>query len=463
MLKSRRPARPEDVAREATAVGPPEPGADGAHVLSELERLLRKPGCPACHYVEEIERSFFSWLQIESFSVAEVQARLRASVGMCPVHSRRLVEEIGEGHVMTIVVREALAGARQRAREELEPGSCPACDAIAFGAQRARQMVLGGLSDPARAREYSDHPGICLAHFLDAAPQLERSTLEPMARRLLRSLADTDDGAVVALLGGTDPDAARRARWRECLPEPSTDRSTVAGLVRRIEIEACPVCLSTGLGDRDYVAWHAERVAQGDRSLRNDPGELCSAHLHDLALADRALAAPAIEHKRVTTIGKLERLLRRLADMPEPSRRGRRTTDEELDTARHEIATRPYCPACNARGAIEQSQLALVGAALALPTVRECYERSHGLCLRHAVQIFDVQAARLARRHVDARLGALAWEVGETARKYAWAYRHESSGHEQHAWLRALAQIDGRVFEGGAAPAGIPRSPAEPG
>ena len=46
------------------------------------------------------------------------------------------------------------------------------------------------------------------------------------------------------------------------------------------------------------------------------------------------------------------------------------------------------------------------------------------------------------------------WEVEETARKYAWAYRHETSGPERDAWLRAMAQIDGRVFEGGPAPNG---------
>jgi hypothetical protein len=56
------------------------------------------------------------------------------------------------------------------------------------------------------------------------------------------------------------------------------------------------------------------------------------------------------------------------------------------------------------------------------------------------------------RNHTDARLALLAWEVQETARKYAWAYRHEPTGPERHGWLRGLIQIDGRVFEGGPAP-----------
>ena len=106
------------------------------------------------------------------------------------------------------------------------------------------------------------------------------------------------------------------------------------------------------------------------------------------------------------------------------------------------------------REGIERSQLELIGSALALATVRERYQCGHGLCARHAMQVPDGQA-RLARRCVDGRLGVLAWEVGETARKYAWAFRHEPKGHEQQAWL-ALAQIDGSVFAGGPAPVGGP-------
>ena len=33
----------------------------------------------------------------------------------------------------------------------------------------------------------------------------------------------------------------------------------------------------------------------------------------------------------------------------------------------------------------------------------------------------------MAHRHADARVSVLSWEVEETARKYAWACRHEPS------------------------------------
>lgn len=437
-------------------------GAARPRVVSELERLLRTPGCPACAYVDEAERSFFSWLQIESHTVAEVQARLRASMGMCPVHSRRLVEDVGRGHMMTILMREALAGARRRLRDEGEVGPCPACEAVALGAQRARQMVLDGLNDPAQARLYNEHGGICLVHFLDAAPSLERSAIKPLAERLVRSLAETDGAELVALLGGADHDAPRRAHWRGRLGEPPGAGSTLEQICARFGIEACPVCLSTGLAERGYVRWYLEHAAQEDPSLRNDPGELCAAHLHDVALADAALAAHAVERKRAARMGRLTQLLARLGEIPEPARRGRGAADGELDAARQELVTPPYCPACNARDGIERSQLDLVTAAMALPSARERYEHGHGLCVHHSIQVPDGQGARLARRYVDARLGILAWEVAETARKYGWAYRHERSDHERSAWSRALAQIDGRVFEGGPAPADVPATESEP-
>ena len=463
-LKSRRRADAGTPRGESDASLPAAQGGAAPRVVSELERLLRTPGCPACGYVDEAERSFFSWLQIESHTVAEVQARLRASMGMCPVHSRRLVEGVGGGHMMTILLREALAGARRRLRDEGEPGPCPACEAVAFGAQRARQMVLDGLNNPAQARLYFEHGGICLPHFLDAVPSIERSAIKPLAERLLRTLADIDaeDSGLVALLGGADHDAPRRAHWRERLGEPPRTGSALEQICARFGIEACPVCLSTGLAERGYVRWYLEHAAQNDPSLRNDPGELCAAHLHDVALADAALAAQAVEHKRAARMARLTRLLARLGEIPEPARRGRGAADGELDAARQELLTAPYCPACNARDGIERSQLDLVVAAVALSSARERYERGHGLCVHHSMQVPDGQAARLARRHVDARLGILAWEVGETARKYAWAYRHERGDHEQSAWLRSLAQIDGRVFEGGPAPAEVAATEAEP-
>lgn len=430
-------------------------------MVSELERLLREPGCPACRYVSETERTFFSWFQIESFSSPAVQAQLRAGLGMCPAHSRRLVEELGEGHIMTTVAREALSGALQLIGAQTQAGACPACEVVANGSRRACQLVLDGLLDPALTRLYSQHGGMCLAHVLESLPFAGPSDARMLAGRLLERLYEELGPALLEVLAGLDDDAPRRALWRERLPELPQRGSTVDRLRGVIQIDACPVCLSTGVAERDYFDWFLSRSAAHDQSLRSDPGEFCRDHLHDVAAVDSASAASAaIDHKRATRIAHLERFLARLSQLPAPEKRGRRSKPDGLEQIRAELLTGSYCAACHARDGVERSRLDLVAASLSLAPTRQRYEGGHGLCLRHALQMSDGPAARVARRHLDGRLSVLAWEVGEVARKYAWAYRHEASGPEHDAWMRALAQIDGRVFVGAPAPAG--KAPGPP-
>jgi hypothetical protein len=434
-------------AASATAESPAAQAPD-ARLISDLERLLREPGCPVCRSVEEGERSFFSWFQIESFSAAEVQARLRAGMGMCPRHSRRLVDDLGEGHIMATVMRHALTGARQILRDRAQPGPCPACEAVAFGAKRGRSVLLGGLSDPGHVRLYSDHHGICLRHLLHAAEVADRSALRLLAERLAATLEERDGSALVSVIAGVDRDAGRRGAWREQLPEPPGDGSTTARLCRQLESGACPVCLARGQAERRYVHWFVERASERDPSLETDPGQLCAPHLHDIAIVDEAGAASAGQRQRAARLGQLQRLLDRLDQSPPPARRGRRRTYEDPPPGGDELNAMDHCPACHGRDGVERAQLALVNASLALRPVRDRYEQRPGLCVRHALQLPEGRAAEVARRHTDARLSVLAWEVEETARKYAWAYRHEPSGPETDAWIRAMGQIDGQALEG---------------
>ena len=425
------------------------PSDHSFHVLTELERLLREAGCPVCRHAAEVERSYFAWFAIESYTTVETQARLRDALGMCPTHSRRLIDELGDGHIMTVVMRQALAGARQALTGDHSPASCPACDVAVSSAQRATDFVLKGLLDAAKARAYSEHVGVCAPHMLQAVKTAVPSTLRLLAERLLESLGQANENELVELLAGVDRDVACRGFWRARLSETAPSDSTLTGLCDRLSVQACPVCMSAGLIDRHYVHWFLERCREHDPSIRSDPGELCSAHTHDAAFADRAAARDAITRKKRTRIGQLQRLLDRLAELPSPDGRGRRQHEDDLERARAELSAANQCPACHARGGTEDSQLGLVIASLALTPIRNHYERSHGLCARHALGVGGGEPHGMLTRHAAGRLGVLAWEVEETARKYAWSYRHEDSGPEQAAWLRALAQIDGRVFEGG--------------
>lgn len=64
----------------------------------------------------------------------------------------------------------------------------------------------------------------------------------------------------------------------------------------------------------------------------------------------------------------------------------------------------------------------------------------------------DAEGADIAPPQERGVLGEFEYLLDETSRRYAWACRYEPKGSEQHAWLRAMAQIDGCVFEGAPAP-----------
>ena len=184
--------------------------AEQRYLLTEIEHLLREPGCPACTHVLEAERSFFSWFGMESFTASEVQAQLRASMGMCASHTRRLIEEIGEGHVMTTVMRHAVLGARGCIRDTTSAGQCPACEVAISAGRRAIRLVSDGLTDPAHARLYAAHAGMCVPHVVQAALVAETSTLKLITERLCESLTGTRERPLVEKPTG--------AGWRRVMP-----------------------------------------------------------------------------------------------------------------------------------------------------------------------------------------------------------------------------------------------------
>ena len=417
-------------------------------ILTELEHLLEGPDCPACQYVEEAERSFFSWFAIESYTTGQMQTRLRASMGMCPAHSRRLMHEVTQPHILTAVMREAVAGAQACLRSALEPGVCPACEATTSAADRASRLVADGLLDPLQARRYGEHGGMCLVHLLAAILTADESVVKILAERMLVTLEEEADGAIIERLAGRDRDSADRAVLRDALPDVERTGSTIEGLRRRLALCSCPVCFSTGATERLYVRWACGRAGENDRSLDSDPGELCASHLHDVATVDPEAAIKAAHRKRTGREAELRRLLHNISQITGGSRR-RGNRAQDLDGARAEILAEHHCSACHARGGVDESQLGLVAASLTLAPIGDRYANAHGLCARHTLVLSDHESGRLAKQHADRRLGVLAWELHESTRKQAWAYRHELSGPEQDAWLRAAGQIDGRVFEGG--------------
>ena len=407
-----------------------------------------------CRFLGEAERSFFAWFVNENHGVASVRAQLRASLGMCPAHSRRLVEDPGPGPVLTTVALEAVAGARARLSEDSPGGPCPACAALARSCDDAARLLIDGLARDNDRRRYAHHRGICLDHLVGLAATAPPAIVSIVGARLEQSLAQTDGPAHLTVVAHNDHDARRRARWRAALPEASVgpSGSTIAELSRVLRQDTCPICLAGGLAERRYLRWRAQATAAGDSSLSTDPWELCGTHLQDLALTDAPAAGQAIDAKRLATQRALGRVREAVPSLPRPGRR-RRGDPAAAEEIQRLLGPLHPCPACRARATAEQRQAQLLDAAMALPQIRATYETGHGVCMRHLSPAADGGAAQVMRRVADARLAVLHWELDEIRRKYAWDARHEPPGPEQHAWLRGLAQLDGRVLMGGPAPA----------
>jgi len=198
-----RPRRSDRDATNQVAVA-----AVPGRVLSEFEHLLRDGGCPVCAHLAIAERRFFAWFANENHSSATVHAQLRASMGMCPPHSRSLVDQIGAGPIMTIVAREALTGALERIRGESRAGSCPACTSYAASSEYVNHLIIDALHRAGEARLYRQHVGVCLPHLLQLVPIADSSTANLVVERLAESLADSNQTAFVEVLAGADDDAA---------------------------------------------------------------------------------------------------------------------------------------------------------------------------------------------------------------------------------------------------------------
>jgi hypothetical protein len=99
---------------------------------SEVEVLLSEDGCPACRFVAQAEDRFFRWFAIESHAAPETIERLRAALGMCPAHTRRLLGGELEPATLTSVYREVAKTAVDRVAAADPPAACPACVSAQF-------------------------------------------------------------------------------------------------------------------------------------------------------------------------------------------------------------------------------------------------------------------------------------------------------------------------------------------
>jgi hypothetical protein len=392
------------------------------------------PQCAACRAVADATHRFFTWFAIDAGTDSPVIATLRSGGGMCAPHTRAAMSQDGAAARLTTVYRHTLPVVRDRlaARAPL-PARCPACDA----GRRAAGAALAG----AVASHASTGTVLCVAHLQQLAGT-HRRHLPRFASRTAAAMSDGPNTPTLLLEPDENDDAAARRRLRSLLPtagmlgeEAGDWVDTQLRLEAILRVDVCPLCLAVGQHERLYLSWLAEAIRTDPIAVADEPGVICPAHLADL----RQVAAPAgrwaLRREQSQWQARLSMAL------VGSSRRVRSKLIEAL-------RAQP-CRVCRAIDDAVNGHAGLLIAALGGSLAVE-YERATGLCVRHVAQLpIGGAAAALVRRVARGRLDGVIAELDEASRKTAWHTRHERSGPERTAWLRAAVLLDGWVFLGG--------------
>ena len=254
----------------------PIPRGPTVLALGSAADLLTEPGCPVCRYTSEAGDRYLAWFALANHADPGVIARLRASLGMCPRHTRALMSQPGAATRLTALYTYVLNTARDQLTGVARPVTrCPACEHEAGTESRALGTLAAGLASGAAIRErYREFGGLCLAHLRTAATarhQRQSRRLAPWLSATLMSDLSAPIPDLRWLAGDHDQDAEARAVLWHALPATAAPGTGI-----------CPVCLAAARAEHRHVT----RVAAAS-SRWEEQGHwlLCPAHLGDAAVA----------------------------------------------------------------------------------------------------------------------------------------------------------------------------------
>jgi hypothetical protein len=379
--------------------------------------LLTAPGCPVCRYAGEASDRYLAWFAFEGHADAVTLTSLCSSLGMCPRHTRGIMNQPGAASRLTAVYRYVLEAARVRLTgRSARPGICPGCRHDDGAANRALETLIEGLADDSVRERYRELGGLCLPHLGSASVHGGHQVVAWLSQ----TMAETVNAwpRTAPWLAGTDRDAETRA----------TLRATAASA--RPGAGACTACLAAGQSEQGHLA---RMLRAGAHGLPERQSLLCGGHLSDLTvLAGGPGAEPMLAWQASCLAASLERGGR----LGWPWSRHRRASGPE------------NCPVCLA--AEHAARRALEDVRVLLRGPRAVPGREASLCVRHLLGLgaLDPQAARLTAPGAVERADTLIAELNEAFGKGTWARRHEARGPEMTAWRRAAAFVDGSVFCG---------------
>lgn len=340
------------------------------HRLEALA-LLSRPGCVLCREGQLAVDRFFFWYLHEHYSEPQSLVRVEQSRGFCREHTKTLLDRASAstlacvyGHLFASALERLQQAERQLSSpsRSWEPApvaaalmpraSCPACASRDEHREYLVHLLRRTVSDPEVARALRSGPAICLAHFVEIAPYLDRLALSSLAGLVHDALlagppaarsvqeaphqagapqpaygeaqgsvavpgceeaqGSTADPGIEQVQGsGTDPGdgeaAAARPGWSPALGE----------LRRLLATPGCPIDAAQQRATRGYLAWLAQEVRRSPPYAWNDALWLCGRHRRDFELqADEEARERLARARAEYWAGQLAELRTALDDAP---------------------------------------------------------------------------------------------------------------------------------------------------
>lgn len=454
---------------------PPERSPDLQRSL--LLQSLENEGCPVCFETSHCDERFFYWFFDDHYASIETLDGLVRSLGFCAIHGERAARDPA-GRSPLSVVHEVLArrtGAilsrelskrvqGQGAGAALAvPDRCPACRYRDHAVGEAAYLLAAALEHPSGLDRYGRPGLLCFPHLQTVVPRLP----EPVLRRVLtvheaalasalESLSDSESGfhSALRILAGDSGGAGDVPVAVEPKASPG-ERDPVGEFLESFSRDdACPVCREVERAWIEWMDWLDDAVPRGWGV--EDLLPACRDHLWAAVRPGESL--PTVQAVRKGLCAALDQLRRGLETLesPELPDRGRAVprivrafggSHRRLRAALHAIGRPLPCPVCNRLAVARDRILELLFALLEDLEHRARFTRGYGLCLRHFSRALALKPSPEVRTMLTevlaARLACLQWELEESLRKDAWAFRPEAAGREHTAWRRAVDRFSG--------------------
>lgn len=460
---------------------PPDRSPDLQRSL--ILQSLDTEGCPVCIETSGCDDRFFFWFFHDHYASAQTLDGLVRSLGFCAIHGERaardpaarsplsVVHEILARRTGAILSRELSKRVQgQGAGAALAvPDRCPACRYRDQAVVQAAYFLAAAVEHPSGLDRYGRPGLLCLPHLRAVVPRLSQRVLrrvltvqDAALASALESLTDPVSGFLSALriLAGDSGGAGVIPVPMEPKASPG-ERDPVGEFLESLSRDdACPVCREVERAWIEWMDWLDDAVPRGWDV--EDILPACRDHLW--AAVRPGVCWPTVQAIRKGLCAALDQVRRALETYESPglpddgrtalwsvraiggSRRRLRATLQAIG--------RPIpCPVCNRLAIARDRILELLFALLEDLEHRARFAGGYGLCLRHFSRALALKPSPEVRTMLTevlaARLACLQWELEESLRKDAWAFRPEAAGKEHSAWRRAVDRFSGTLPGGG--------------